>query len=77
MQAWRGRFNLSRIFEETPPTVRWLIYLSSFGNISYGYLLIFIPGYLVTPDVGLTGTDVGLLVTIIGVTFVVLAMRYR
>lgn len=74
MQAGRGRFNFSKIFAETPPTVRWLIYLSSFGNVSYGYLLIFIPGYLVTPDVGLTGTDVGLLVTVIGVTFVVLAI---
>lgn len=62
------------MFSETPPTVRWLIYLSSFSAVSYGYLFILIPGYLIEPDVGLTSADAGLLLGVIGITFAVLAI---
>jgi MFS family permease len=74
MEKGRARASLKQVFSETPPTVRWLIYLSSFSAVSYGYLFILIPGYLIEPDVGLTSADAGLLLGVIGITFAVLAI---
>jgi len=74
METGRGRFDPRKAFSEVPPTVKWLIYLSSFSAVSYGYLFILIPGYLVEPEIGLSGADVGLLLGVIGITFAVLAI---
>src|SRR4030042_448772 len=57
-----------------PPMVKWLIYLSSFGGVSYGYLVILISAYLPEPEVGLSSADVGLLLGVMGVAFVVCAI---
>lgn len=74
METRRGRFDPRKAFSDVPPTVKWLIYLSSFSAVSYGYLFILIPGYLVEPEIGLSGADVGLLLGAIGITFAVLAI---
>lgn len=74
METGRPRLNLRQVVSDTPPTVRWLIYLSSFSAISYGYLFILIPGYLIEPEIGLTSADAGLLLGVIGITFAVLAI---
>src|SRR4030042_231282 len=57
-----------------PPMVKWLIYLSSFGGVSYGYLVILISAYLPEPEVGLSSADVGLLLGVMGIAFVVCAI---
>jgi len=74
METRRGRFDPRRAFSEVPPIVKWLIYLSSFNSVSYGYLFILIPGYLAEPEIGLSGADVGLLVGLMGLSFAVLAI---
>ena len=54
--------------------MKWLIYLSSFGSVSFGYLIILVSAYLPEPEVGLTSADVGLLIGIMGITFVACAI---
>lgn len=72
MEREKSGFGLKGALSGIPPKVKWLIYLSSFGSVSYGYLVILVTAYL--PEVGLTSKNVGLLVAIMGVTFVVCAI---
>ncbi len=74
MEQEKSGFALRGAFSGIPSTVKWLIYLSSFGTVSYGYLVILISAYLPEPEVGLTSADVGLLLGVMGVTFVVFAV---
>jgi MFS family permease len=60
------------IFKKVPPKVKWLIYLSSFVSIGYGYLLVAIAAYL--PEIGLSSGDVGLILGSNGIAFAVSAI---
>ena len=55
-----------------PPRVRRLIYLTSFSSVAYGYLIIAITAYL--PEAGMSSGDVGLLIGVNGLVFVVSAI---
>lgn len=55
-----------------PPRVRRLIYLTSFSSVAYGYLIIAITAYL--PETGMSSGDVGLLIGVNGLVFVVSAI---
>lgn len=68
-QTRYGRWNA---FREVPPRVRWLVYLSCFSNLGYGYVVIVIAAYL--PELGMSATDAGLLMAVTGVTFVLSAV---
>ena len=60
------------MFKIVPRRTKWVIYLSSFSTIGYGYLFIVISSYLI--EVGLTPKDVGILLGLSGATFVVCAI---
>lgn len=64
-RTWAG-------FKTVPPRVKSLIYLTSFSSIAYGYIIIAITAYL--PEVGLTTGDVGLLIGVNGLVFVLSAI---
>jgi MFS family permease len=74
MEQEKSGFRLKGALSGIPPMVKWLIYLSSFGAVSYGYLVILISAYLPEPEVGLTSADVGLLLGVMGIAFVVCAI---
>lgn len=59
-------------FKSVPSGVKWLVYLTSFSGLAYGYLIIAITAYL--PEVGLSSGDVGLLIGVNGLVFVVSAI---
>jgi len=61
-----------RIFEAVPSRVKWLIYLSSFGTVGYGYFFIAVSAYLI--EAGLTSSDVGLILGVNGLTAVLFAV---
>ena len=44
------------IFPHVPRTVKWLIYLTVFSSVGYGYLLTIVAAYL--PEVGLSSGQV-------------------
>jgi len=60
------------IFAKVPKRVKWLIYLTSFSAVGYGYLFVFISAYL--PELGLGTGYVGLLLGVTGATFVISAI---
>ena len=68
------RVNWRIMYRAVPSRVRWLVYLSSFNGVGYGYLMILVTGYLVLPGVGLTAQDVGLLLGLNGITSVITAV---
>lgn len=74
MEQEKSGFGLKGALSGIPWIVRWLIYLSSLGSVSFGYLFILVAAYLPEPEVGLTSADVGVLLGVMGVTFVVLAI---
>jgi MFS family permease len=60
------------IFSAVPPKVKWLILLMSFSSLATGYFWVATSAYL--PEVGLTGAEVGLLLSINGVAFIIAAI---
>jgi len=63
---------LRQMFKVVPHRVRWIIYLSSFMSIAFGYLIVAISAYL--PEVGVSSSDVGLIMGVTGLTSVVCAI---
>jgi MFS family permease len=61
-----------RGFKSVPPRVKWLIYLTTFTSLAYGYIIIAITAYL--PEIGMSSGEVGLLVGVNGLVFVVSAI---
>jgi len=59
-------------FKSVPSRVKWLVYLTSFSSIAYGYIIIAITAYL--PEMGMSSGDVGLLIGVNGLVFVVSAI---
>lgn len=59
-------------FKSVPSRVRWLIYLTSFSSLAYGYLIIAITAWL--PEMGLSSGEVGLLIGVNGLVFVLSAI---
>ena len=60
------------IFPHVPRQVKLLIYLSVFMAVGYGYLLTIIAAYL--PEVGISSTQVGLIMGTSGLAMVVVAV---
>lgn len=61
-----------RGFGSVPPRVKWLVYLTTFSGLSYGYIIIAITAYL--PEIGFSSGDVGLLIGVNGLVFVLSAI---
>ncbi|MGQ9586864.1 MAG: MFS transporter, partial [Thermoplasmata archaeon] len=61
-----------KMFKEVPNRVKWIIYLSCFSTVGYGYFFIVISAYL--PEIGLNAGDVGLLLGVNGISFAVTAI---
>ena len=61
-----------RIFSNVPQRVRWLIYLSMAVTAGFGYFLIAVSAYL--PEIGMSSGNVGLLLGVNGLVFVVAAI---
>lgn len=59
-------------FKTVPSRVKWLIYLTSFTSLAYGYIIIAITAYL--PEIGMSSGQVGLLIGVNGLVFVVSAI---
>ncbi len=59
-------------FASVPSRVKWLIYLTIPSSIAYGYVIIAIAAYL--PEIGVSMGDVGLLIGVNGLVFVVSAI---
>ena len=66
-KAWR------LTYQSVPSRVKWLIYLSSFNGVGYGYAMILITVYFAMPEVGLK-KDVGLLLGLMGLISVATAV---
>lgn len=60
------------LFRTVPPRVRWLIYLLSFSNVGTGYYWVATSAYL--PEIGISNVDVGLLLALNGISFIVTAI---
>jgi len=60
------------IFPHVPRTVKWLIYLTVFSSVGYGYLLTIVAAYL--PEVGLSSGQVGAIMGVTGLALVVVAV---
>lgn len=60
------------MFSSVSSQVKWLIYLSTFSTVAYGYLIVAITAYL--PEAGLSSADVGLILGVNGVAFAVAAV---
>jgi MFS family permease len=61
-----------RIFSAVPQRVKWLIYLSVFVMAGYGYFLIAVSAYL--PEIGMSSGQVGTLLGVNGLVFVITAV---
>jgi MFS family permease len=59
-------------FSDVPSRVKWLVYLSFFGYLGYGYFIIAVSAYL--PRIGFTAGEVGLLLGFNGLVFVLSAV---
>ncbi|MGD9962684.1 MAG: MFS transporter [Thermoplasmata archaeon] len=59
-------------FKAIPSRVKWLVYLTIPSSMAYGYVIIAISAYL--PEIGMSLGDVGLLIGINGLVFVVSAV---
>jgi len=59
----------SRGFGAVPGRVRWFIYLLSFAAVGYGYLLVVVSAYL--PEIGLSSSEVGVILGTSGAALVV------
>lgn len=59
-------------FGSVPSRVKWLIYLTIPSSIAYGYVIIAIAAYL--PEIGVSLGDVGLLIGVNGLVFVLSAV---
>ena len=59
-------------FSAVPSRVKWLVYLASFSGLAYGYIIIAITAYM--PEAGMSSGDVGLLIGVNGLVFVVTAI---
>lgn len=55
-------------FADVPPAVKRLIYITLFSNVGYGYFTIAVAAYL--PEIGFTAKQVGLLLGVNGLVFV-------
>jgi MFS family permease len=61
-------------FTGVPARVKWLVYLTSFSSIGYGYLLTVISAYL--PELGVSSANVGLLLGTNGAAMVIAAIPF-
>ncbi len=59
-------------FSTVPARVKWLVYLTTFSSLAYGYIIIAITAYL--PEMGMSSGEVGLLIGVNGLVFVVSAI---
>jgi predicted MFS family arabinose efflux permease len=62
------------LFFGIPDKVRWIIYLSCFSAIANGYLTMVISAYL--PEIGISSSDIGLLLGANGVGMIVTAIPF-
>lgn len=60
------------IFPKVPTQVKGLIYLTSFSSVAYGFLMMSVAAYL--PEVGITSSQVGLLLGLNGAALVITAV---
>ncbi len=60
------------VFRNVPRQVKWLIYLLSFSNVGVGYFWVATAAYL--PERGLTSGDVGIILAVNGLAFIVAAI---
>lgn len=60
------------IFGEVPPKVKWLILLMFFSSLATGYFWVATSAYL--PQVGISSSEVGLILAINGVAFMLTAI---
>ena len=60
------------VFRNVPSQVKWLIYLLSFSNIGAGYFWVATSAYL--PERGLSSGDIGLILAVNGLAFIVAAI---
>ncbi len=60
------------VFKSVPSQVKWLIYLLSFSNIGAGYFWVATSAYL--PERGLTSGDIGLILAVNGLAFIMAAI---
>jgi MFS family permease len=60
------------IFPHVPRTAKWLIYLTVFIGLSYGYLLTVISAYL--PEIGMSSEQVGAILAVTGISVVIVAV---
>jgi MFS family permease len=66
------REGMPGMFSTVPWRVKWLIYLSSFNSVGYGYLIVVITAYLA--ETGFSSGDIGLLLGLNGAAFVLCAI---
>ena len=59
-------------FSDVPSRVKWLVYIGSLSGLGYGYFIIAVAAYL--PEIGFTAKQVGLLLGINGIVFVLSAV---
>ena len=60
-------------FKSVPSRVKWLVYLTCFSSIAYGYIIIAITAYM--PEAGIISeSEVGILVAVNGLVFVLSAI---
>lgn len=59
-------------FRSVPSRVKWLVYLTVPSSLAYGYVIIAIAAYL--PEIGVSLRNVGLLIGVNGMVFVVSAI---
>lgn len=60
------------VFRSVPRQVKWLIYLLSFSNVGVGYFWVATSAYL--PERGLTSGDIGVILAVNGLAFIVAAI---
>jgi MFS family permease len=65
--------SLRSTYQSVPSRVKWLIYLSSFNGVGYGYAMILVTVFFATDEIGLK-KDVGLLLGLMGLTSVATAV---
>ena len=59
---------------KVPNTVKWLIVLTSFSAIGYGYLVTAITAYL--PEMGVSSSDIGLIIGASGLAMIFCAIPF-
>ena len=60
------------MFSEIPPKAKWLVYLTSFSAVGFGYFFIAVSSYL--PEVGVSGSEIGLILASSGAASILTAI---